>query len=497
MSENISETSHGIPFLRTQFVWGTFLSYLIITITFAYSTWQYGLDVWHLVGGGLVSTIMGLQIFQALRMMETLKRLHMTLKLSTKGELHHRVSNTKGLGELGKVAWTFNDLLDQVETYFKEVDTSFTQVSKGNFNRPPLGAGLPGRMGESLQSISKSIDAMRENEKLLNSNCLASQLHKLNTSNLIKNLKQTQKDLLQIDGDSRRVGEEASHNAEQSQQSLGSVESIRAAITDISGTVTQVADVVETLSKDSQEVTESLMTIKDIADQTNLLALNASIEAARAGENGRGFAVVADEVKALSHRTKEAAESVGCILEGFSKRVEEVSKVSAHSQSVTQDMEHMVEQFEEQFVQLAKSSEDSASQVEGVCTVIYHSLVKLDHVIYKQNGYVALSEQDKGPEYDAVQVDHKHCRLGKWYHESTEKDLYLGTKAYQALDNPHERVHSSVHRALKLIDENWHNDESIRDGIVAAMQASENASEEVMHWIDLMTEERMKQLNLI
>ncbi len=492
----INEVSNGIPFLRTQFVWGSSICYLIIAATFAYSTWQYGLDLWHVAGGLIVVCLLSLQIFQSLRMVETLKRIEWTLQLSSGGELHHRVHNTKGLGELGQVAWALNDLLDRVESYFKEVDTCFNHVAKGNFDRPPLGIGLPGRMGDSLNSIDRSIQAMKENEKLINRNNLASQLHKLNTENLIKNLKQTQQDLTRIDNVSRKVGEQAQSNAQGAQQSLTSVEQIRTAIEDISGTVTEVSNVVNALSRDSDQVAQSLMTIKDIADQTNLLALNASIEAARAGESGRGFAVVADEVKALSHRTKEAAESVDNVLSDFSRRVQEVSKISAHSRDVTHDMENMVSTFEGQFNRLAQSSEQSSTQVNGVCTVVYNSLVKLDHVIFKQNGYVALGAQDKGLEYDAVQVDHTRCRLGKWYYEGLGKEDFKDTDAYQALEEPHSIVHAAVQRALELVESNWQDNKEVRDKIVQEMAQAENASEEVMYWIDKMTEDRMQCLHL-
>lgn len=496
MVNSHNNTSRGIPFLHTQLVWGSIFCYLVITATFIYSSWQYGIDYWHVAGGAVVSTILALQIIQTRRMLEILKRLNNTLTLSVKGELHHRVNSTKGLGELGIVAWALNDLLDQVESYFKEVDTAFRQVSQGNFNRPPLSAGLPGRMGDSLRSITLSISAMHDNQALLNANSLASNLHKMNTSNLIKNLKQTQQDLININESSRSVGEQSSFNAQEAQQSLNSVGAIQAAINEITHTVQQVTEVVQVLSQDSTQVAASLMTIKEIADQTNLLALNASIEAARAGENGRGFAVVADEVKALSQRTKSAAESVDKILQGFSRRVDEVSSVSEQSQTVTQEMKQMVEQFEARFNQLAHSSETSAREVEGICTVIYHSLVKLDHVVYKQNGYVALGEQDKGAEYQAVQVNHTQCRLGRWYYENLNQGQFAQSQAYKALEAPHKRVHSSVHQALALVDQDWQKDVTVRDAIVAAMQSAESASEEVMHWIDQMTEERMQQLGL-
>lgn len=491
-----NKASRGIPFLKTQFIWGSVCCYLVMTATFLYSSWQYGIDYWHLAGGAVVSSILALQVIQTRRMLEVLKRLNDTLSLSVKGELHHRVNSTKGLGELGIVTWALNDLLDQVESYFKEVDTAFRQVSQGNFNRPPLSAGLPGRMGDSLRSITVSIAAMRDNQSLLNANSLASQLHKMNTSNLIKNLKQTQHDLISINERSRMVGEQSGHNAQEAQLSLSSVSAIQDAIHEITHTVQQVTEVVQVLSQDSAHVADSLMTIKEIADQTNLLALNASIEAARAGENGRGFAVVADEVKALSQRTKSAAESVDQILQGFSKRVDEVSKVSEHSHLVTQDMKAMIEQFETRFTQLAHSSEHSATQIEGICTVIYHSLVKLDHVVYKQNGYVALGEQDQGAEYQAVQVNHTQCRLGRWYYENLNQGQFAQSQAYKALEAPHKRVHGSVHKALALVEQDWKNDVKVRDAIVSSMHAAETASEEVMHWIDQMTYERMQQLKL-
>lgn len=73
---------------------------------------------------------------------------------------------------------------------------------------------------------------------------------------------------------------------------------------------TEVNDLMQKLTANSQTISQFSATITAITEQTNLLALNASIEAARAGEHGKGFAVVADEVRKLSEESKGSAEQI-------------------------------------------------------------------------------------------------------------------------------------------------------------------------------------------
>ena len=127
----------------------------------------------------------------------------------------------------------------------------------------------------------------------------------------------------------------ATKNAnEDAEAGYSTVQNTITAIQDVADKIDQTALSIQTLEKNSSDITSVLDVIRDIADQTNLLALNAAIEAARAGEQGRGFAVVADEVRNLAQRsTSDIQTMIETLQTGTQAVVKEMHEAVALSQT--------------------------------------------------------------------------------------------------------------------------------------------------------------------
>jgi methyl-accepting chemotaxis protein len=124
------------------------------------------------------------------------------------------------------------------------------------------------------------------------------------------------------------------------------------------------------IEKSSQQITQIIGVIDEIAFQTNLLALNAGVEAARAGDSGRGFAVVASEVRALAQRSAEAAKEIKGLISTSTAQVSQGVVLVAETGKSLERIMAQVTEINRVVAEIAAGAKEQSTAIEEVNTTI-------------------------------------------------------------------------------------------------------------------------------
>jgi len=253
-------------------------------------------------------------------------------------------------------------------------------------------------------------------------------------------------------------------------------------ISSLNTNATDINDVVSELNTKASNIADAVVTIDQISFQTNILSLNAAVEAATAGEAGKGFAVVAQEVRNLATRSAEAAKEITSVVKSIQDSVEQTNKKFTVMTKAIDDISNETVSYSSDINDVMLTSKDAFTGLGHITDRVFMSLAKLDHVIWKVNTYLSVSNKEPAFAF----VDHKNCRLGKWYNDGLGKRYFANTPSYSKLDIPHAKVHNGTHHVFDEIS----NKNIDYDKILTSFSEMENASDEVFSLLDQILHER-------
>jgi len=136
--------------------------------------------------------------------------------------------------------------------------------------------------------------------------------------------------------------------------------------------VAEAEQAMRRIEDSSEQISNIIGAIDEIAFQTNLLALNAGVEAARAGEAGKGFAVVAQEVRELAQRAAQAAKEIKGFIQKSSTDVKNGVKLVLETGTSLKAIGEHVIQINQLMDAIATSAREQSTGLAEINTAVNH-----------------------------------------------------------------------------------------------------------------------------
>ena len=182
---------------------------------------------------------------------------------------------------------------------------------------------------EAKQSSSQVGTSLKQNEEAIRMLAQQASNEAEETRNTLMSVEQMAQSIKTVATNANQAEQIADDTYNTVLNSSNDMDSTVDSILNLRTTVSDTANKMQRLAESSQKISQAVSLIEEITLKTNVLAINAGAEADRAGEYGQGFSVVAEQVGALAEQSKTAIKEIAGV----------VSRIQAETQDVKQAME--------------------------------------------------------------------------------------------------------------------------------------------------------------
>ncbi|EAH6025748.1 hypothetical protein K8T27_000139 [Campylobacter upsaliensis] len=404
---------------------------------------------------------------------EMIEKLFVLSNYLKEGDFDKRVIYIKSKSKkLAQIADNLNNMIDGLEAYLREINTSITCSQNNEFYRKALPEGLKGIFAHNIEFINKALSNIEVTAKSAFKNALSKTLMDLSLGSQNKDMSRITTSLNADINAMNNIYDVVYSITKVATENGSQVISLQESMNTLMEVVNSSKETVEAFVANSQNITSVVEVIRDIADQTNLLALNAAIEAARAGEHGRGFAVVADEVRQLAERTQKSTSEISIAIQTMQQDFDNIQSGSEQVFDIVSNSEERISNFSQAFKRLEENSSELGVNFTSFAKKLILSVAKIDHILYKSNIYLALNGTHN---FDLNSLD----AISHLCHEERTKMIINELVSDEDLDEVRAAIKENASCAIEESKAAYIGQEAY-DSIVSKVTALEGKSAEIL-----------------